>query len=65
MKLFWKKMTLRGRIICTSIIFVLFFSPLLLSAGKTLIYVITHGDEIDNFQPYTLVQCRDDFKKFQ
>jgi len=65
MKLFWKKMTLKGKIICTLIIFILLFSPLLLSAGKTLTYVITHGNEIDSFKPHTLKQCREDFKKFQ
>ncbi len=45
------------------IFFIIITAPITISTVRSFIYVVTHGDEIESFEPYTLEQCRIDAAK--
>ncbi len=45
------------------IFFIIITAPITASAVRSFIYVVTHSDEIESFEPYTLEQCRIDAAK--
>ena len=57
---FWKKLTTTGKLV----LLIILTLPVTIPAGRTLHYVIVNGEEIENFKPYTIEQCRKDFAKF-
>jgi len=64
MKRLFKKLTKTGKVLFISITTVLLFlSFCKTDLSKTICYIITNGEEIQNFQPYTVEQAKKDENK--
>lgn len=61
----WRNLTPTSKKIVVTILFLLPALYFIIPAARTLHYIVTNGEEIENFQPYTAEQCKKDFADYQ
>ena len=61
MQKFWISLNFFGKSIVVMFALLLISAPITIPFSKTIYFIATHGEEIENFLPYTVEQCKIDF----